>query len=73
MNFDFGKKREEFLIKRHEERMKWVDFWANFVRTHSDAEWSKPQKMLIDSQVQSARSYDFDPKKYLQMKGELKK
>jgi len=52
--------------------MKWVDFWANFVRTHPDAEWSKQQKMIIDSQIQSARSFGMDPKIYLHIKGEAR-
>lgn len=71
MNFE--KKRKEFLAKRLEERMKWVDFWASFVKTHSDAEWSKRQKMLIDSQIQGARNFGMSPAKYLQIKDEIKK
>lgn len=31
------------------ERMKFVEFWANYVRTHSDAEWSRQQNILINS------------------------
>ena len=38
-----------------EERMNFVEYWAEYVRTHPDEEWSKQQKVLIDSQIQSAR------------------
>lgn len=34
-----------------EDRLNFVDFWANYVRTHSDKEWSKQQNVLIDSQI----------------------
>jgi hypothetical protein len=33
-----------------QDRINFVKFWAEYVRTHSDEEWSKQQKVLIDSQ-----------------------
>jgi hypothetical protein len=33
------------------ERMKFVDLWADYVRTHSDKEWSRQQKVIVDSQL----------------------
>ena len=33
-----------------------VERWAAFVREHSDAEWSKLQKELIDAQIENARN-----------------
>ena len=38
-----------------EERMNFVRFWAQYVRTHSDREWSLQQKKLIDAQIQNVR------------------
>ncbi len=35
------------------ERLKFVKFWANYVKTHSDKEWSRQQNILIDSQIGS--------------------
>lgn len=35
--------------------MKFVELWAEYVRTHSDKDWSEQQKMLIDSQFKSSR------------------
>jgi len=32
-----------------EDRINFVKFWADYVRTHSDEDWSKQQNMLIDS------------------------
>ena len=36
-----------------EDRMNFIEFWAEYIRTHSDEEWSKQQKVLIDSQIKS--------------------
>ena len=33
-----------------EDRMNFIEFWAEYIRTHSDEDWSKQQKVLIDSQ-----------------------
>ena len=38
--------------KNFEERMKFIDFWADYVKKHSDKEWSAQQKILIDGQMQ---------------------
>ena len=56
-----------------EERMNFVEYWAEYVRTHPDEEWSRQQKMLIDSQLQNARKSSLSAKEYLKMKGELRK
>jgi hypothetical protein len=37
------------------DRKEFIKFWANYVKTHKDKEWSKQQKKLIDSQIKSAR------------------
>ncbi len=34
-----------------EDRINFVKFWANYVRTHSDKEWSKQQNIIINSQI----------------------
>jgi hypothetical protein len=39
------------------DRKEFIKFWANYVRTHKDKEWSKQQKKLIDSQIKSAREF----------------
>lgn len=39
-----------------EDRMNFVKYWAEYVRTHDDEDWSKQQKILIDSQIENARS-----------------
>jgi len=38
-------------------RKEFIRFWANYVKTHKDKEWSKQQKKLIDSQIKSAREF----------------
>jgi hypothetical protein len=34
-----------------EDRFNFVKFWAEYVRTHSDKEWSRQQNIIIDSQI----------------------
>ena len=40
-----------------EERANFVKYWANYVKTHSDEEWSEQQNVLIDSQVKNAGNF----------------
>lgn len=49
-------------------RLAFVSYWAEYVRTHEDADWSKQQKVLIDSQLQSARAQPLSAKAYLKIK-----
>jgi len=39
-----------------EDRMNFVVYWARYVKTHPDEEWSRQQNMLINSQLKSAQS-----------------
>ncbi len=34
-----------------EDRMNFIKYWAEYIRTHSDKEWSSQQKVLIDAQI----------------------
>ena len=34
-----------------EERMNFVEYWADFVKNNPDKTWSTQQKFLIDSQI----------------------
>ena len=54
----------------NEDRMNFVEYWAEYVRTHPDKEWSRQQNVIINSQLQSARSVKLTPKEYLKVKGE---
>ncbi len=53
-----------------ESRLLFVEYWAQYMKEHSDQEWGEQQNMLINSQMQSAKHYPFSAKKYLEMKGE---
>jgi hypothetical protein len=33
------------------ERLEFIDFWVNYIKTHSDKEWSEQQNIIIDSQI----------------------
>jgi hypothetical protein len=37
-----------------EDRLNFIDFWAHYIRTHSDEEWSRQQNILINSQMKNA-------------------
>jgi hypothetical protein len=39
------------------DRKEFIKFWANYVKTHNDKEWSRQQKKLIDSQIKNAREF----------------
>lgn len=54
-----------------EERMNFVEYWAEYVRTHQSNDWSKQQKVIINSQLQSARGMKLSPRQYLEIKGEV--
>jgi hypothetical protein len=39
------------------QRLEFVRYWAAYVRTHPDADWSKQQALLIDSMLEGARTF----------------
>jgi hypothetical protein len=43
-----------FTDKNQKERMRFVDKWAEYVKTHSDKDWSKQQNIVINSSLKSA-------------------
>ena len=40
----------KFKEQNFKERLEFVDWWVDFMKTHSDKEWSKYQKKVIDGQ-----------------------
>jgi len=42
---------KQILNNNFEERLKFIDFWANYIKTHPDKVWSKQQNVIIDSQI----------------------
>ena len=36
--------------RNFEERLKFVKYWAEYVKSHPDEVWSEQQNLLIDSQ-----------------------
>ena len=55
-----------------EERMNFVEYWAEYVRTHPDKDWSRQQNVLINSLMQNAKNYKLTKEEYLRIKGEIK-
>lgn len=34
-----------------EERLNFIKFWVNYIKTHKDEEWSEQQNIVIDGQI----------------------
>ncbi len=47
------KELEKEKEKNFEERMKFIDYWAEYVKSHSDKEWSEQQNKIINSQIEA--------------------
>ena len=61
---------EQFLARNRESRLKFVQFWANYVKTHPDSDWSRQQRVIIDSQIRGARDWKWKIEDFMHMKGE---
>lgn len=42
---------KKFKKKNAEERLKFIDYWVEYIKTHSDKEWSRQQNVVINSQI----------------------
>jgi len=40
-----------------EDRINFIKFWVDYIKTHSDKEWSRQQNILIDSQIIGAKEF----------------
>jgi len=56
-----------FIEENEKERMRFVDKWAEYIRTHSDKDWSKQQNVIINSALKSA---NMTREQFFKMKGE---
>jgi hypothetical protein len=56
-----------FIEDNKRERTSFVRKWAEYVRTHSDKEWSKQQNVIINS---SLKSVNMTREEFFKMKGE---
>ncbi|MWV38822.1 hypothetical protein GRS80_03205 [Natrialba sp. INN-245] len=63
--------------KSIEQRRAFIKQWAEYVRTHDDAEWSRQQNKLINSQIRSAKESakqgDTDPVRFQEAIDRLQK
>jgi hypothetical protein len=65
MELKFDKK------KNLEERLKFIHYYAEWVRSVPNEVWSKQQADLINSFMLNARNFKMSLEKYLQMKHEI--
>lgn len=56
-----------FIDENKKERGSFVKKWAEYVRTHSDKDWSKQQNVIINSSLKSAH---MTREEFFKMKGE---
>ena len=54
-----------FAERNNKERMKFVEKWAEYVRTHDDKDWSSQQNVIINS---SLRGASMTKEEFLKMK-----
>ncbi len=59
---------DEIRTLNDQDRMWFVKRWANYVKTHSDKEWSEQQNVIINSQLQSAQATPLTREQYLRIK-----
>lgn len=56
----------------NQQQRKWfIDYWANYIQTHPDKEWSKQQNVLINSVLQSATQLSRE--EYLRLKNSVQR
>jgi len=58
------------LKQNRKDRLDFVDRWTEYVRTHSDKDWSEQQNIIINSCLQTA---SMTKEQYLDIKKERKK
>jgi hypothetical protein len=67
---------DERQRRNAEERQAFIKQWAEYVRTHDDAEWSRQQNKLINSQLRSANELaengDTDPVRFVNTRDRLR-
>ena len=57
------------MDKNFKQRIEFVRYWADYVKTHPNKVWSKQQNRIINSVLRSA---DQNPKTYLKIKEIMK-
>jgi hypothetical protein len=72
IEIDFEEMKKE-RRKNFSERIWFIKYWVNYIKTHSAVEWSGRQADFIDSQFLSAESFwrelkEKDPEKFEEMK-----
>jgi hypothetical protein len=63
---------KKFLKENQKERYRFIDQWTDYIRTHSDQDWSAQQNIIINSCLRTA---SMTKEQYLAMKnieGEMK-
>lgn len=58
--------------KNFQERLKFIHYYAEWVKSVPNSVWSKQQAMLIDSFMQNCKNFKIDANKYLEMMKEKK-
>lgn len=66
---------EEQQRRNAEQRRAFIKRWAEYIRNHSDEEWSRQQNTLINSQLESAnelaRTGETDPVEFIRRRDNI--
>ena len=63
MKEEINKEKRVFMKpgkNNREDRLNFIEFWANYIKTHKDEVWSKQQNFLINSQIKNARDFSIN-------------
>lgn len=59
-------------LNNNQARNEFIDYWAKYVRTHSDKDWGSQHTKLINAMMQNAKHFQLSRKEYLELKGEFR-
>ena len=60
----------KFKKKNFEDRLKFIEYWIEYIKEHSDKEWSEGQGKFIDAQYSMAKRFEKNYKKYVREKSQ---
>jgi hypothetical protein len=58
------------MNENQKERNEFIDYWAEYVRSHPDKKWSRQQNVIINSALKTA---NMTREEYLNMKKKIAK
>ena len=57
INDDLSAELKNDKVRNFRDRIDFIKYWVNFIKTHSDSEWSEGQAVLINGQFDTAEKF----------------